>query len=358
MNSKEAVQHNEQTTEKKLNKETDNQQSWREELVEEVKQIVEQSEKHAAKADIEEANQERDLNEKDIKDTGKEMEVENTHEVPPSDHVQNIEDIDGAEFSSVNVVDEKKKEDVFKSSESLESIKQSDYIETAENSDSGEKTPGNDDSSNKDNQKVEEADMAEKSIDAQQQQQPTETLNKKDHEDGGKIQAGEERRGEEVKTGQYDIKSKAKAKAKKGRSRKKVIEREGMDEWDSDDYDDIDPYDEGFDDEVDDDEIEDFYEDPDSTESWKVSEKPLDEAEELSDEDVGKIKEELQEEIKQLKGFISFFFVTSFLFKSPCILLHCNLFSSCLSLRFCYVVVVVFGSMTKTYLEFNFFFEH
>ena len=76
MDSKETVQHNEQTTEQKLNKETDNRQSWREELVEEVKQIIEQSEKHAAKADVEEANQERDLNEKDIKDTGKGMEGE------------------------------------------------------------------------------------------------------------------------------------------------------------------------------------------------------------------------------------------------------------------------------------------
>ena len=300
MDSKEAVQHNEQTTEQKLNKETDiNRQSWREELVEEVKQIIEQSEKHAAKADIEEANQERDLNEKDIKDTEKGMEGENSHEVPPSDPVQNIADADGAEFSSLHVVDEKLKEGVSKSSEILESSKQSDYIETAENSDSGEKKPGNDDSSNKDNQK---------SIDDQQQQQPTETLNKKDQEDGGKMQAGEEKRGEEVKTGQYDKKSKAKAKAKKGHGRKKVTERDGMDEWDSDDYDDIDPYDEGFDDEVDDDEIEDFYEDPDSIESWKMSEKPLDEAEELSDEDVSKIKEDLQEEIKQLKGFISFFF--------------------------------------------------
>ena len=317
MDSKEAVQHNEQTTEQKLNKETDNRQSWREELVEEVKQIVEQSEKHAAKADIEEANQERDLNEKDIKDTGKGMEGENSHEVPPSDPVQNIEDVDGAEFSSAHVVDEKQKEDVSKSSEILESSKQSDYIETAENSDSGEKKPGNDDSSNKDNQKVEEADMAEKSIDDQQQQQPTETLNKKDQEDGGKIQAGEERRGEEVKTGQYDKKSKAKAKAKKGRGRKKVTERDAMDEWDSDDYDDIDSYDEGFDDEVDDDEIEDFYEDPDSIESWKMSEKPLDEAEELSDEDVSKIKEDLQEEIKQLKGFISFFFLLLYFCSNP-----------------------------------------
>ncbi|KAM7451339.1 Protein sel-1 1 [Porites harrisoni] len=200
VDSKETVQHNEQTTEQKLNKETDNRQSWREELVEEIKQIIEQSEKHAAKADIEEANQERDLNEKDIKDAEKGMEGENTREVPPSDPVQNIEDVDGAEFSSVHVVDEKKKEDVSKSSEILESSKQSDYIETAENSDSGEEKPGNDDSSNKDNQKVEEADMAEKSIDEQQQQQPTETLNKKDQEDGDKIQAGEERRGEEVKT--------------------------------------------------------------------------------------------------------------------------------------------------------------
>lgn len=318
MDSKEAVQHNEQTTEQKLNKETDdNPQSWREELVEEIKQIVEQSEKHAAKADIEEANQERDLNEKDIKDTGKGMEGENSHEVPPGDPVQNIEDVDGAEFSSVHVVDEKQKEDVSKSSEILESSKQSDYIETAENSDSGEKKPGNDDSSNKDNQKVEEADMAEKSIDDQQQQQPTETLNKKDQEDGGKIQAGEERRGEEVKTGQYDKKSKAKAKAKKGRGRKKVTERDAMDEWDGDDYDDIDSYDEGFDDEVDDDEIEDFYEDPDSIESWKMSEKPLDEAEELSDEDVSKIKEDLQEEIKQLKGFISFFFLLLYFCSNP-----------------------------------------
>ena len=160
MDSKETVQHNEQTTEQKLNKETDNRQSWREELAEEVKQIIEQSEKHAAKADVEEANQERDLNEKDIKDTGKGMEGENSHEVPPSDPVQNIEDVDGAEFSSVHVVDEKKKEDVSKSSEILESSKQSDYIEAAENSDSGEEKPGNDDSSNKDNQKVEEADMA------------------------------------------------------------------------------------------------------------------------------------------------------------------------------------------------------
>lgn len=338
MDSKEAVQHNEPTTEQNLNKETDNQLSWKEELAEEVKQIVEQSAKHAVKAGIEEADQGRDLNEKDVKDTGKRTEGENTLEVPPSDSVQNIEDVD----------DEKKKEDVSKSSEILESSKQSDYIETAENSDSGKKKPGNDDASNKDNQKVEEADMAEKSIDEQQQQQqPTETSNKKDKEDGRKMQAGEERRGEEVKTGQYNKKSKA--KAKKGHSRKKVSEREALDEWDSDDYDDIDSYDEDFDDEnMDDGEIEDFYEDPDSTsKSWKMTEKPLDEAEELSDEeDDNKIKEDLQEEINQLKGFIYYFFKL-YICSNRLRSVTCNLFSCCLSLHFCYVVVV-FGSMTKT----------
>ena len=100
-----------------------------------------------------------------------------------------------------------------------------------------------------------------------------------------------------------------KQNSKKGRTRKKHIEHDEIDEWGSeDDLDDIDgePYDEDFDDDVVvDSEMDDIGDDVDSLDEWKMSEKPLDEDHNFVDEDVDskqKEQEELQEEIKQLKG--------------------------------------------------------
>ena len=117
--------------------------------------------------------------------------------------------------------------------------------------------------------------------------------------------------------------SKKKTKLKKGRGKRKTTKHEEMDEWADDEYygddDDYEPYDEDIDEDLDDDEplegSEDFdgfvtrkdysEEETDSIDSWQMTEKPLDESEDLSDEeDDRKIKEQevLQEEIKQLKG--------------------------------------------------------
>ena len=117
--------------------------------------------------------------------------------------------------------------------------------------------------------------------------------------------------------------NKKKTKLKKGWSKKKTAEHEEMDEWADEDYyrgddDDDEQYDEDMDEDLDDDEplegsedSDDFAtgkdyseEETDSIDSWQMTEKPLDESEDFSDEDDRKIKEqeELQEEIKQLKG--------------------------------------------------------
>lgn len=116
---------------------------------------------------------------------------------------------------------------------------------------------------------------------------------------------------------------KKKTKLKKGRVKKKTTEHEEIDEWADEDYygddDDDEPYDEDMDEDLDDDEplegsevSDDFAtgkdyseEETDSIDSWQMTEKPLDESEDFIDEeDDRKIKEqeELQEEIKQLKG--------------------------------------------------------
>ena len=104
-----------------------------------------------------------------------------------------------------------------------------------------------------------------------------------------------------------------KSQTRKGRAKKKLIERERIEDWsDNDDY--YDDVDELYDDDVDDDETMDDDvlsekglndEETDSIDSWKMTEKPLDESEDFDDEyDDDKLKEQedLQEEIKQLKG--------------------------------------------------------
>jgi len=115
------------------------------------------------------------------------------------------------------------------------------------------------------------------------------------------------------------------AKLKQGQGKKKTTDHDEMAEWADEDYygvddddDDDEPYDEEMDEDLDDEEplegsedTEDFPSgkeysevETDSIESWQMTEKPLDESEDFSDEGVHKIKEqeELQEEIKQLKG--------------------------------------------------------
>ena len=108
-----------------------------------------------------------------------------------------------------------------------------------------------------------------------------------------------------------------KSQTRKGRAKKKLIERERIEGWsDNDDYyDDVDElYDDNMDDDMEDDETMDDDvlsekglndEETDSIDSWKMTEKPLDESEDFDDEDDDdelKEQEDLQEEIKQLKG--------------------------------------------------------
>ena len=108
-----------------------------------------------------------------------------------------------------------------------------------------------------------------------------------------------------------------KSQTRKVRAKKKLIERERIEDWsDNDDYyDDVDElYDDDVDDDMEDDETMDDDvlsekglndEETDSIDSWKMTEKPLDESEDFDDEyddDELKEQEDLQEEIKQLKG--------------------------------------------------------
>ena len=146
----------------------------------------------------------------------------------------------------------------------------------------------------------------------------------KDDKLGSGSEASQRLKDNEVETKAKSPQSKKmKTKLKKGRGKRKITEHEEMDEWaDEDDYgvvdDDDEPYDEEMDEDLDDDEplegsedSDDFAggkdyneEETDSIESWQMTEKPLDESDDFGDEDDRKIKEqeELQEEIKQLKG--------------------------------------------------------
>ena len=343
------MERNKQTNEQTLNTETDNLPSWREELTKEVNDIERQSEKHAKKND---ADQVMDLNEKDISSdsSNAEKKAEGTQEVPHRDSSENIKDIGSAELSHVHVADEHKVEDNSKSDEK-DSSKQSDEIKTTRNDDLGEQEQDQESASSEHSQvAVESAEKAEQPVNEQheeptethqqqqqdstetqqQQQEPTETQQQQQEPresqkekaqaddsrqqiiDGAKEQLEEEGKGAQKTTGQYN--SKKKVKGKKGRSRKKMIEPEEMDEWaNEDDFGDFDDesYDEDFDEDVEDNEMEDLNEDTDSIDSWKMTEKPLDEAEDLGDEeDYSKLKEQedLEEEIKHLKGFISAYF--------------------------------------------------
>lgn len=249
VSKKKAVEHNQANSEQTLKKEPENSESWKEYLTKEVNNILEQSEKHATKQENHESDQVMDLNGKSVQSSEVPDEAK-SHVVFESDSVQNAKD--SVEFSDVRVVEEHVKDDSAKADDKADFTKQNE----------------------------------QNSVDAKRQ--PSE----------------EKMKGNADETGQY--KDRKKPKPKKGRSRKKLIEREEIDDWgNEDDYDDIDddPYDEVMDDDMEDGEMEDFSEDADSINSWKMSEKPLDEAEDLDEDLDSKLKEQedLQEEIKQLK---------------------------------------------------------
>lgn len=248
------MEHNQANSEQTLKKEPENSESWKEYLTKEVNNILEQSEKHATKQENHESDQVMDLNGKSVQSSEVPDEAK-SHVVFESDSVQNAKD--SVEFSDARVVEEHVKDDSAKADDKADFIKQNE----------------------------------QNSIDAKQQS------------------SEEKMKGNADETGQY--KDRKKPKPKKGRSRKKLIEREEIDDWgNEDDYDDIDddPYDEAMDDDMEDGEMEDFSEDADSINSWKMSEKPLDEAEDLDEDLDSKLKEQedLQEEIKQLKGIVYF----------------------------------------------------
>ena len=260
------MEDNDPISEETLNKETENLESWKDALEKEVRNIIEQSEKHAAEEESHKADQTMDLNEKNAHTS---EETKNIYDVPQSDSSQSTKD--SAEFSKVHVVHEQGKSDDPKADERLDSEKGNEEVKS-------------------------------------------EQLDHKNSEAAEKQLSEEEVKGTPTNAGQQ--KDKKKPKSKKGQKHKKTIEQEEMDEWGSgDDFGDVvdEPFDEDLGDDIEGgDDMEDFSEEADSIDSWKISEKPLDEAEDFGDEEVDdklKEQEDLQEEIKQLKGFISTFFL-------------------------------------------------
>ena len=260
-NVKESVQVDNPTDQKTLTEQTDNSNLWTEELNQEVQNLETQSEKHAAKQD----------SHKD----------ENSHE-----------------FIHVHSSDEHLKKENLKSNEELDLSKTSDGTDRQE-------------------QKTETQGKIYQSKDSTHQ----ETKDDKLGSDSETSQHLEDSKMEtKTKSSQRNKKT---AKLKQGQSKKKTTDHDEMAEWADDDYygvdDDDEPYDEDMDEDLDDEEplegsedTEDFPSgkeysevETDSIESWQMTEKPLDESEDFSDEEGDhKIKEqeELQEEIKQLKG--------------------------------------------------------
>lgn len=282
---KESVQVNKPTDQETVSEQPDNSHLWTEELKKEVQNLEAQSEKHAAKQDIHEGNQ------NDVRTTNKQETTggENVNDVTQSDSPEKTKDENSQEFLHVHSSDEHINEGNLKSTE------QSGLTETNE-------------------QKTETQSKTYQSKDSTHQET-------KDDGSGSKASQHLEDIEVETETKSQQIKKK-KTKLKKGQGKRKTTEHEEMDEWADEDYyddDDDQPYDEDMDEDLDDDEPLEGSEDSDnfapgkdyseeetdSIDSWQMTEKPLDESEDFSDEeDDRKIKEQevLQEEIKQLKG--------------------------------------------------------
>ena len=263
-NVKESVQVDKPTDQETLTEQTDNSNLWTEELNKEVQNLETQSEKHAAKQD----------SHKD----------ENSHE-----------------FIHVHSSDEHLNKENLKSNEELDLSKTSDGTDRQE-------------------EKTETQGKIYQSKDSTHR----ETKDDKLGSDSETSQHLEDSKMEtKTKSSQRNKKT---AKLKRGQSKKKTTDHDEMAEWADDDYYGVDdddgddePYDEDMDEDLDGEEpleesedTEDFPSgkeygevETDSIESWQMTEKPLDESEDFSDEEGDhKIKEqeELQEEIKQLKG--------------------------------------------------------
>lgn len=281
---KESVQVNKPTDQETVSEQPDNSHLWTEELKKEVQNLEAQSEKHAAKQDIHEGNQ------NDVRTTNKQETTggENVNDVTQSDSPEKTKYENSQEFLHVHSSDEHINEGNLKSTE------QSGLTETNE-------------------QKTETQSKTYQSKDSTHQET-------KDDGSGSKASQHLEDNEVETETKSQQIKKK-KTKLKKGQGKRKTTEHEEMDEWADEDYydDDDQPYDEDMDEDLDDDEPLEGSEDSDnfapgkdyseeetdSIDSWQMTEKPLDESEDFSDEeDDRKIKEQevLQEEIKQLKG--------------------------------------------------------
>ena len=284
-NVKDSVQVNKPTDQETLSEQADNSHLWTEELKKEVQNLEAQSEKHAAKQDSHDGNQ------NDVHTTNKQetTATENVNDVTQSDY-EKTKDENNQEFLHVHSSNEHIKEENLKTAEQL------GLTETSE-------------------QKTETQSKNYQAEDSTHQETKDDVSGSKasQHLEDSEV-------GTETKSQQ---RSKKKTKLKKVRGKRKTIEHEQMDEWTDDDYygddDDDEPYDEDMDEDLDGDEplegSEDFdgfvtrkdysEEETDSIDSWQMTEKPLDESEDLNDEeDDLKIKEQevLQEEIKQLKG--------------------------------------------------------
>lgn len=280
--SEELVEENGLVNEQTLKENTLEVESWKETLTKEVKKLAELSEKAA--------KQESYVTE----------EVQDNAKLVPEDIVQDVSDSGSTKtsnspgFSSVHVVDEKTvdflpKEDDFESSETGESShgKAEKMVVNDIPKD------GNAESTESKDRVGQNQHMSEKIIDQELNSQKPKTEKSDDTLKRARTTS------KTVKHG-----GKEKARGKKRKSRKKEME---MEDWlDKEDYydyyEDDEAYDGDVDDDMADDEMEDFHDDVDILDE----EKPSDEIDDFDDGEVErklKEQEELQEEIKHLKGF-------------------------------------------------------
>ena len=266
-------------------------ESWKETLTKEVEKLAELSEKAA--------KQESYVTD-EVKDNAKLVREDIVQDVSDSGSTQSS---NSPGFSSTHVVDEKTvdflaKEDDFKSSETGESSHgkaEEMVLNDIPKDGTAESTKSNDDVGH-------DQHTSEKIIDQELNSQKPKTEKSEDTL-------------KQARTTSKTVKrsGKEKARGKKRKSRKKELE---MEDWldkedDYDYYEDDESYDGDADDDMTDGEMEDFNDDVDNLDE----EKPLDETDEFDDGEVErklKEQEDLQEEIKHLKGFFFSCFVHFF----------------------------------------------
>ena len=280
--SEELVEDNGLVNEQTFKGNTLEAESWKETLTKEVEKLAELSEKAA--------KQESYVTD-EVKDNAKLVHEDIVQDVSDSGSTQSS---NSPGFSSTHVVDEKTvdflpKEDDFKSSETGESS----HGKAEEMVLNDIPNDGNAESSKSNDHVGHDQHTSEKIIDQELNSQKPKTEKSEDTL-------------KQARTTSKTVKrsGKEKARGKKRKSRRKELE---MEDWldkedDYDYYEDDESYDGDVDDDMTDGEMEDFNDDVDNLDE----EKPLDETDEFDDGEVErklKEQEDLQEEIKHLKGF-------------------------------------------------------